>query len=391
MTSLRSSILDQIMERLANAEQGVAPNTESEYRRIIARLPDLDWRAAGIERGWSKRTLRVHRAACRWKMAVDALSALSALSALEGDEETPLTSEFGFIHRAASAIRALASDLARDEDGETADAIARTVSRTRKGKKPKKRSKRTSLSELPSDWAWQLVAEMPTEHDKLVTMVAIATGCRPQELRLGIGVTRLDGCRVRFWVRGAKVSDRTGGGQLWREQVVDVCEALGSLATEFLACLPGPDQTLLVDIQGGGWQKKLERRARRLGWPKVSAYSLRHQLASVLKDDNEVDGNVISQVLGHASDRSRRRYGMSRYGGGGGHGIESVEAAVEVRQHDDAPAVAEAAETDGGMHETEAPSTDQPKEQSVGPSDDALSDDDLLGDFDDSSGPSLGM
>ena len=380
MNSLHPDIIFQIKERLENAQQGVGWSTECKYRRMVAGLPGLDWRAAGKERGWVKPTFRTYRAACRWQMAQAALSALGV------GKETALTTDFVYTHRHEPAIRALAQDLARDEAGQTADVIAKTVSRTRTGKKRKKHSKRRSLRGLPPDWPWALVHAMPTADDQLVTMVAIATGCRPAELRLGIEVTRLEYCRVRFFILGAKVSPRTQGGQPWRELVIDICEALGPVAEAFLAHLPKSGRPLRVSIYGENWQRKLKRRVRHLGWPDVSAYSLRHRLASILRYER-VAADTISQILGHASDRSRRHYGMFAYGRGGrGHGIQNVNTAAEVRQHDNASAMAEPVGTDGGMNEADVTSTDQSGAQDG----EAMSDDDLLGDFD-NSGPSLGL
>lgn len=383
MSSLQESIASQVHERLINAQQGVGWRTTCEYRRMVARVPDLDWRAAGRERAWVKSTIRTHRAACRWKIAREALSALGV------DKKTVLTTDFVYAHCHEPTIQALAHDLTRDEDGETADTIAQMVSPARMEQKRKRHAKRRSLQGLPDDWPWWLVHTMPTAEDKMATMVAIATGCRPAELRFGVQVTRLDHCRVRFYIRGAKVSRRTQGGQRWRVLVIDTCEALGPIAGLFLASLPEPGRTLRVSVNGSSWQKKLKRRVINLGWPDVSAYTLRHRLASILKNRG-FKRDAISQVLGHASDRSRRRYGMFVYGRSGGHGIKSVETASEVRQHNNSSVAPDAAGADGGMNEGHAASADQSQEQSVGTNEDAWSDDELLGDSD-NSGPSFGM
>ncbi len=382
--SPHSSIVLRVRECLINAQQGVGVSTEHEYRHMVARLSGLDWRAAGIERGWTKSTFRTHRAASRWYLAK------AALDALDVGKEAALTRDFVHAHLKEPAIRALAHDMERDENDETADATAKMVSRARTGKKPKSHAKRRSLQGLPDDWPWWLVHAMPTAEDKMATMVAIATGCRPAELRFGVQVTRLDQCRVRFYIWGAKVSRRTQGGQPWRGLVIDTCQALGPVAGLFLASLPKPGRTRTVSISGGAWQKKLKRRVANLGWPNVSAYTLRHRLASILKCRGFED-DAISQVLGHASDLSRRRYGMFVYGRGSGrHGIESVETASEVRQHNSSSVAPDATGADGGMNDGDAGSADQSQEQGVGANEDAWSDDDLLGDFD-NSGPSLGM
>lgn len=295
--------------------------TVKEYQGITARLDGQHWHEYATARCLSKRSAAVLRAASRFNKANDVLAHLRAMNQAQkaGDKD--------------------AARLAR----QSAESVTRSLEEPEPAYQPpgavtgRKSSKRRSLSRLPKDWRERVLAEL-SPRDLGPAVVLILTGCRPGEYKRGVTFER-HGDQLRATIHGGKCSTLTGGGQALR--------TLDFSAQEVMA------RTLLdiVDKRGGqfvaqgdlgAWRKRFTRAGERVGFRRLSPYSLRHQFASDQKQRGWNDDR-LSQALGQASSRMRRHYGHSTQGRGRGGGLQSVSASVPVRQKSGAvPAVAPA-------------------------------------------------
>ncbi len=167
---------------------------------------------------------------------------------------------------------------------------------------------------LPGDWRERLYQRAAKGKYADAILVAALTGCRPEELRHGVLIRRVDNPRIgmseiRFEIDGAKVKAHQGQPQrLIAYGAHDPRPLLEALRIrlagrrELLVCIDSP-VNFTVEIR---------RLARHL-WPKhkhaITAYCLRHQWAADLKRHAAADS--VSQGLGHASAKTRRHYGQA--------------------------------------------------------------------------------
>ena len=348
---------------------GVA--TAFEYRRVINRLDGEHWDTYARRRDATKSYRAVLRAAWRRHITRQLLAALVIqrgrprraphISTLEEIPEACQALVDELLEDRAILQAEVDEDLApffaqshpdsvraspNEEGRATAD--KRRPSSGHK-KSTRKGSKAKSLRDLPSDWIGQLVEGMTTSEDSLLTATAAITGCRPEELRKGVALRLRDDGRIDAEILGSKVSDRTDGGQDWRLMAIDPTVSLGHLGARYLydafegnsertprrsfLARPGknaPKTQLVVTTQGRGWQQRMTRIAKQLGFTGVSPYTLRHDFATRIRSST---GNTddLSAALGHRSARMKRHYG-SRRKGGGAHGISQIETAEPIRQ-----------------------------------------------------------
>jgi len=223
---------------------------------------------------------------------------------------------------------------------------------TRK-KSTRKRSKAKLPRNLPPGWIEQLIEAMSTYEDSLLTAVVAATGCRPDELRQGVQLQLRANGEIEVEITGSKVSERTGGGQAWRRFTVNPTLTIGTQSARYIYDhltgnrkqkprrsflrengKPDPMRPVIVKTEGRGWQQRLARAAKSLGFEGVSPYSLRHEFATRYRSCMGNDDN-LSAALGHRSSRMKRHYG-SRRQGGGAHGISNIETSDPVRSTDSA-------------------------------------------------------
>ncbi len=83
------------------------------------------------------------------------------------------------------------------------------------GERRKRASKRQALRSLPGDWREQLYQRAAKGKYADAILVAALTGCRPEELRRGVLIRRVDNPRsgmgeIRFEIDGAKVKAHQG-------------------------------------------------------------------------------------------------------------------------------------------------------------------------------------
>jgi len=296
--------------------QPIKPSTAAEYDRAWARLKGQYWRNyAAIHQIKSKSSLAVLRAAWRRGIALQIHNGIEAVSAMQTN--SPNVTDPTYEDRDQS-IRALYTQL--DDDIREVGYVPRTdSSHTSKSRthSPYKTSKRQSLNGLPENWRSQLIRAVNTKEDQLALMVMALAGARPDELRLGVQlVIETDQC-LTFRIQGAKVSEITGGGQVWRELTVDAWRVLDDdLVYELMAYIQEHHITTIQIAPKNAFQKRLQRIRDQMTqydpvWKKVSAYSLRHQFAADLKADTTIHFDDISAAMGHASDRTKQCYGHS--------------------------------------------------------------------------------
>ena len=178
----------------------------------------------------------------------------------------------------------------------------------------KRASKRQALRGLPGDWREQLYQRAAKGKYADAILVAALTGCRPEELRRGVLIRRVDNPRsgmgeIRFEIDGAKVKAHQGQphrliayGAHDPHPLLEALRIRLAGRRELLVCIDSPVNFTVE--------------ARRLAhslWPKhkhaITAYCLRHQWAADLKRHAAADS--VSQGLGHASAKTRRHYGQA--------------------------------------------------------------------------------
>lgn len=187
----------------------------------------------------------------------------------------------------------------------------------------KKSSKRQVLRCLPPYWRELVIAGAAPQHKEAITMLALC-GCRPSELAKGVTIIkRPDG--IEIVIKGTKITEYAG--QEWRGLLFD--HRVNQFANIFWQDMKQGQE---VVIQVNRWTiiDAVRSAAKRGGlehWKKVTPYCFRHQFAADIKAD---DGPV-SEVLGHASDRTASNYGQRSQATGKG-GITKVKTARPVKQ-----------------------------------------------------------
>lgn len=197
-------------------------------------------------------------------------------------------------------------------------------------KAPQKRhSKRQDLAGLPQDWRQQIADRLRHGESKyyLPFIAEAITGCRPAELQKGILARSGDG-HLTIAIKGAKVD--AAKGQKWRILRYDLTDPhplVASLAQE-IALIGGEIRIAIENPRN--WSTALRRVGQTL-WPQhkkhITPYCLRHDAASNFKASS-LNSDEIAQALGHATNKTQKRYGqkqMSR----GGRGVAPTQVAAE--------------------------------------------------------------
>lgn len=179
------------------------------------------------------------------------------------------------------------------------------------GSNYKRNSKKASIKHLPDDWRSSICKLMLNHKHGDAVKILACVGCRPMELESGIEVYR-DEHGVHFTIQGAKVGENKG--QLWRVITLSL------------------DHPIAMTIDSGTYYadsvsltKAITRKAGRLGFEGVSAYSFRHQFSSDLKASG-YNKKTIAQCMGHQSTATQSTYGNS----GAGRPIEIKVASAKV-------------------------------------------------------------
>jgi len=195
-------------------------------------------------------------------------------------------------------------------------------------------SKRSMLGSLSKDGDFRekLYEQFRGSKYQLAFLLAAVSGPRPQELQNGLHV-RLEGQILSIKIIGSKVKETQG--QEFR--VIDY--DLGQGPTNFLLSeivrLIGADAVhgVTVSVASKVNFTSALRRAGKVLWPRkkdVTPYVLRHAIASQWKQT--LDPDDVSIALGHASAKTRTRYGQAQLMRGAGNlRPASVRGASPVR------------------------------------------------------------
>lgn len=167
------------------------------------------------------------------------------------------------------------------------------------GKKHHRNSKKASIQKLPDDWKEQLLASISKHRYFNVISILACVGCRPVEIDKGVYVRHQeDG--IHFEINGAKVDEARG--QEWREIVLPLDHPIASKIPKRLYWAGSKSIS-----------ETITRKALKLGFEGVSAYSFRHQFASDLKASG-FSKNSIAMAMGHYAENTQQTYGNSGAG-----------------------------------------------------------------------------
>lgn len=187
----------------------------------------------------------------------------------------------------------------------------------------RRKSKRSDLKYLPSNWRDLLHRQLEGSKYELAYLVEAVSGCRPGELEKGVKVICSEESRL-LTIRidnGVKVTDQKG--QPWREITYQV-DQNPLVKTLFEIC---SNIASVVDIEKAtNWRAALSSAGQKL-WPRlkfrVCPYHLRNAAASDWKRTG-LSEEEISAALGHCVNKTSSNYGQFQIGQGGG-GLSPVE------------------------------------------------------------------
>lgn len=167
------------------------------------------------------------------------------------------------------------------------------------GKKQFRNTKKAGIQKLPDNWKEQICESMHKHRYINEVRILACIGCRPAEIEKGVRVHRKsDG--IYFEVNGAKVD--AVRGQIWRQIVLPLNHKIGTMIEDGL-----------YSVNKKSISEIITRKAKKLGFINVSAYSFRHQFSSDLKASGESKKN-IAMALGHQSEATQESYGNTGKG-----------------------------------------------------------------------------
>lgn len=171
------------------------------------------------------------------------------------------------------------------------------------GKKHYRNSKKASLDPLPKDWRVSLCNLMINHVHNVAVRILACTGCRPEEVKTGIRVYRNEN-GINFDIVGAKFIANGVRGQESRTLTIPNDHPIGSTISDGYYQANTPESLT----------KAISRKAKKLGFKGVSAYSFRHQMASDLKFSGYEDLEIAC-ALGHICTEAQEGYGNTGAGG----------------------------------------------------------------------------
>jgi integrase len=194
----------------------------------------------------------------------------------------------------------------------------------------RRKSKRSDLKYLPSNWRDLLHRQLEGSKYELAYLVEAVSGCRPGELEKGVKVICSEENRL-LTIRidnGVKVTDQKG--QPWREITYRIDQSPLVMAL-FEVCrdvaLGAERIETVVDIEKTtNWRAALSSAGQKL-WPRlkfrICPYHLRNAAASDWKRTG-LGEEDISAALGHCVNKTSSIYGQFQIGQGGG-GLSPIE------------------------------------------------------------------
>lgn len=187
-------------------------------------------------------------------------------------------------------------------------------------KKVVKRASKRKVGKLPMHWRELIARRMQVWKWEYVTQAV--TGCRPEELALGVNLSISDG-QLTAVVIGAKLGDDAGQSQRTLRWDLGKPSPLVKVLAEQVKQRGG---ALRVSLDGrknpnprAAYSRAISNAAKR-EWPShpvsITAYSLRHAFADDLKDDDQLERPQKSAAMGHQVDRTISGYGQQGRGRG---------------------------------------------------------------------------
>lgn len=309
--------------------QSLSPNTLLDYRRKSARLrrqlrdpATLDPQAWGmLLRAYTNnaKTFRHYRAALAWAVRQEIALTLKVQDAMQrsGNRDESW-------YRAVDSLRSL-SELHAAIDGLDRvdfDGLRALPSRSRRG--TRKRDDLKTIRDACPQWLSRfLLAMRRSTHLDAVRLLA-RVGCRPEELLKGVRIERGSPGMFKVRIDGAKVT--VNAGQAWREIELPERRLPRSWAQR-LEQAPA----FIIQIASKDALKSAMRRASKRalpGLPAVTAYVLRHAMASAARDDGR-EAEDVAALLGHAVADTQRGYGWRRARGGRRNSTHLAQATVK--------------------------------------------------------------
>lgn len=218
-------------------------------------------------------------------------------------------------------------------DADANTAYDRALEETRKAKdrgeslpnKQVRKSKRRTLTRLPSNWRELFVAQATSSKYEQAMIIMACCGCRPEEFAKSVEVSRNEATGDTIVkIRGAKIHGEEDhrSGQEWREIVLPKVHPLAGLIHI------GTHHYKPRGVKEAAHHWGVKTFGVNAG---VTSYSLRHQFAADCKGQG-LSMEEIAQALGQSSTATQQMYGSIRQAKtGGGWGIKSVKAASPVR------------------------------------------------------------
>ncbi len=188
----------------------------------------------------------------------------------------------------------------------------------------RRKSKRSDLKYLPSNWRDLLHRQLEGSKYELAYLVEAVSGCRPGELEKGVKVICSEENRL-LTIRidnGVKVTDQKG--QPWREITyrIDQSPLVMALFEVGRDVALGAERIeTVVDIEKTtNWRAALSSAGQKL-WPRlkfrICPYHLRNAAASDWKRAG-LSEEDISAALGHCVNKTSSNYGQFQIGQGAG-------------------------------------------------------------------------
>ncbi len=331
------------------------PNTRVEYSKIFNRIYnycEYDLVRYAADKMISKKTYYKCKSAVQYGLAFSIKGHIEAYAETASEEYYNLAVRLFKILKRMNPVLSEAPKVETWQNNLSLypeeEIRAKKASQGRPGRKPGRQQrigKRKSIIGLPSNWKITICRNVPKRY-RTATLILALTGCRSSELGNGIQVSIDENGHLICKIQGAKVSDAKGHEvriigfdpetNVFAGYLKGALERFNVTSHTFF--LPGANAAGAVQRLGDRIRYTAQKR---LGLKKVSAYSLRHQFASDLRDAgfSKVD---IAMAMGHRTTRMRKHYGLKSYGKGGGLGIVHIDASqkelIRTKSHGYPPA-----------------------------------------------------
>lgn len=331
---------EAIMDKLAAFEQiriarntvkltnlSLSDKTQADYIKVAKRLATLE--QTPLDHAQTKNSFYKYRAAWIYYWSTMLNGLLTHASEQQAKDEAEWFETVEII----KTINALLADYQPDpehthRDSGVSSLWAKKAAQIKaSGKKITNHSKHKTIRKLPINWRDMVVAQS-LKSSKYATAVAALSlsGCRSVEIEHGVLFeTVADGLKITML--GAKTHGGKYGSKI-RSFVVEE----QSLAFEHIhvLCIKN-DGSYMVRATAKAIGDCVSSLAKKVGLPKVSAYSFRHGMSADLKAGG-FGADEIGKVLGHCTDRSQTYYAAGS-GSGGGRQITSIEGREPVMKN----------------------------------------------------------